>query len=175
MKDDLYHVYDQVTAALLTCIQVTSNGSPYAMRPLSSLSVCDVGVLWPNGWMHQDATWYGGRPRPMRHSFRWGPSSPPRKGAQQPPPLFGSRLLWPNGRPSHQLMSTCLAMPVERQERYQTRKTCVTYARRSSFRTSRGRKLTSSPETPPEIWGLEPLEVRSPGWFSEPPEGSLWR
>ena len=20
--------------------------------------------LWPNGWMHQDATWYGGRPQP---------------------------------------------------------------------------------------------------------------
>jgi len=19
-------------------------------------------LLWPNGWMHQDATWYGGRP-----------------------------------------------------------------------------------------------------------------
>jgi len=21
-------------------------------------------LLWPNGWMHQDATWYGGRPQP---------------------------------------------------------------------------------------------------------------
>jgi len=21
-------------------------------------------LLWPNGWMHQDATWYGDRPRP---------------------------------------------------------------------------------------------------------------
>jgi len=21
---------------------------------------CKVGVLWPNGWMDQDATWYGG-------------------------------------------------------------------------------------------------------------------
>jgi len=25
--------------------------------------VCDVGVLWPNGWMDQDATWFGDRPR----------------------------------------------------------------------------------------------------------------
>jgi len=25
------------------------------------LSVCDVGVLWPNGWMDQDETWHGGR------------------------------------------------------------------------------------------------------------------
>jgi len=29
-------------------------------RPVSS--VCDVGVLWPNGWMDQDETWHGGRP-----------------------------------------------------------------------------------------------------------------
>jgi len=21
-------------------------------------------LFWPNGWMHQDATWYGGRPQP---------------------------------------------------------------------------------------------------------------
>jgi len=33
-------------------------------------------LLWPNGWMDQDATWYGGRPRPRRHCARWGPSSP---------------------------------------------------------------------------------------------------
>ena len=26
-------------------------------RSLSRVSVCDVGVLWPNGWMNQDATW----------------------------------------------------------------------------------------------------------------------
>jgi len=28
------------------------------------LSVCDVGVLWPNGWMDRDETWHAGRPRP---------------------------------------------------------------------------------------------------------------
>jgi len=26
--------------------------------------------------MDQDATWYGGRPRPRQHCVRWGPSSP---------------------------------------------------------------------------------------------------
>jgi len=58
-----------------------------------------MGVLWPNGWMDQDATWYGGRSRPRRHCVRWGSSSSPpkKKGAQQPHPLFGSCLLWPNG------------------------------------------------------------------------------
>jgi len=52
---------------------------------LSVLSVCDVGLLWPTGWMDQDATWYGGRPLPNPHCVKWGPSSLPKKGAQQPP------------------------------------------------------------------------------------------
>jgi len=34
-------------------------------------------LLWSNGCMVQDATWYGGRPRPTRHCVRCGPSSPP--------------------------------------------------------------------------------------------------
>jgi len=28
-----------------------------------------------DGWMDQDATWYGGRLWPRRHCVRWGPSS----------------------------------------------------------------------------------------------------
>ena len=47
---------------------------------LSCLSVTLVTVLWPNGWMDQDGTRYGGRPRPARDCVRWGPSSPPVKG-----------------------------------------------------------------------------------------------
>ena len=74
--------------------------------------VCVIGILWPNGWMDEDATWYGGRPRPRRHCVTWRPGSAPfqkggqqphhfrvtlwymgtqlpqRKGAQQPPPTF---------------------------------------------------------------------------------------
>jgi len=46
---------------------------------LSALSVCDVGVLWPNGWMHQDGTWRAGRLRPRTHCVRWGPSFPPKR------------------------------------------------------------------------------------------------
>jgi len=37
--------------------------------------VCDVGVLWPNGWMDEDETWYGGRSWPRPHCVRWGLSS----------------------------------------------------------------------------------------------------
>ena len=63
-------------------------------RCLSCLSVCDVGVLWPNGWTDQDETWRAGRPRPWPHCVRWGPSSPP---SSTQPPIFGRCLLWPNG------------------------------------------------------------------------------
>ena len=123
-------------------------------RCLFVLSVCNVGVLRPNGWIDQDATWYGGRPQPKLHCVRQGPSSPPPEGAQQPAilahvycgqtagwikmplgtevslgpgdivldgsqfpppkrgtaapsPLFGPYLLWPNGRPSPLLLSSC--------------------------------------------------------------------
>jgi len=38
------------------------------------LSICNVGELWPNGWMDQDAIWYGGRPHPRPHCVRWRPS-----------------------------------------------------------------------------------------------------
>jgi len=30
--------------------------------------------LWPNGSMHQDVTWYGGKPQPRGLCVRWGPS-----------------------------------------------------------------------------------------------------
>ena len=56
-------------------------------RCLSVLScpVCDVDILWPNCWMYQDATWYGGRPRPKPHCVRWRSSYPPLKWAQYTP------------------------------------------------------------------------------------------
>jgi len=41
-------------------------------------------LLWPNGFMHQDATWYGGRPQPRGLCVRWGPSPQPQKGSRAP-------------------------------------------------------------------------------------------
>ena len=57
------------------------------VRPMLSdrcavLSVCNVGVLWPNGWTDQDEIWQASRPRPWPHRVRWGSSSPSPKGAQ---------------------------------------------------------------------------------------------
>jgi len=37
-------------------------------------------LLWPNGCMDQDATWYGGRPRPTRHCVGCEGSYPQKKG-----------------------------------------------------------------------------------------------
>jgi len=48
--------------------------------------------LWPNCYMDQDATWYGGRPRSRLHCVRRGSSSPSPKGGQSL--LFGPCLLW---------------------------------------------------------------------------------
>ena len=45
-------------------------------------------LLWPNGCMHQDATWYGAWPHPRRLCVRSGPRPHSPKEAQ--PPAFGS-------------------------------------------------------------------------------------
>jgi len=57
-------------------------------------------LLWPNAWMHQDATWYGGRPQPRRFAYRWRPSSPlPKRGhstpSLQPMSIVAKRLYVP--------------------------------------------------------------------------------
>ena len=57
---------------------------------LSGPSVCDVGVLWPNGWMDQNKTWHRDMPRPRPHC---GPSSLPQKG-HSPLPNFCPCLLF---------------------------------------------------------------------------------
>jgi len=82
------------------------NGLPYAIRPLSvlpvlsSLSVCDVGVLWPNGWMDQDKTWLGMQVDLGPGHIVLDGDPPvdfftlPQRGTA--PPIFGPYLLWPN-------------------------------------------------------------------------------
>jgi len=52
-------------------------------------------LLWTNGCMHQDTTWYGGRPQPRRFVLD-GDSAPHVKGTAAPF-TFGPCLLWPNG------------------------------------------------------------------------------
>jgi len=57
-------------------------------------------LLWRNGWMDQDATWYGGRTRPRRlcvFVLDGDPSPPSPKVGIAPSPIFGTCPLWPNG------------------------------------------------------------------------------
>jgi len=68
--------------------------SPSPQRGWSPLPIFGPFLLWRNGWMHRDATWYRGRPQPRGLCVRWG-RRPPRKEAE--PPIFGPCLLWPNG------------------------------------------------------------------------------
>ena len=52
------------------CKTVRPMLSDRCLSVLSCLSVCDVGVLWPNGLMDQDEAWHAGRPRPWPHCVR---------------------------------------------------------------------------------------------------------
>jgi len=60
-------------------------------------------LLWSNGCMHQDATWYGGRPQPRRHCVRLGPSSPLKRARLQ----FSSHVYCGQRSPSRLLLSSC--------------------------------------------------------------------
>jgi len=63
------------------------DGDPYPPPKWAEPPIFGPRQLWPNDCMFcmdQDATWYGGRPRPTRRCVRWGPSSPAHKGAQPP-------------------------------------------------------------------------------------------
>ena len=62
-------------------------------------------LLWPNYWMHQDATWYGGRPWSSPHCARWGHSSPPQNRGQSPLPKFSAHLYCGQ-------MAGCIKMPL---------------------------------------------------------------
>jgi len=46
---------------------------PLKRKEHSSPPIFGPCLLWPNGWMDQDATWYGGRSRPWSLCVRWSP------------------------------------------------------------------------------------------------------
>jgi len=80
----------------------SSSHSPKGAQP----PIFGPYLLWPNGWMDQDATWWGGRPRSKQHCVKWGPSSPtsPQKGHSSPS-LFSAHVYCGHGRPSQLLLS----------------------------------------------------------------------
>jgi len=73
--------------------------------------ICPV---WPKGlmldaWIEMSLNWYGGRPRPRRHCVKWGPSPTIDMGRKWGMlcPHFRPMSMWPNGRPSQQLLGFC--------------------------------------------------------------------
>jgi len=58
------------------------DGDPVPLPKGGDFGPC---LLWPHGWMDQDATWHKGRPQPRRLCFRWGPSPLPTKGVEHSP------------------------------------------------------------------------------------------
>jgi len=87
------------------------NGLPYAIRPLSVLSCLSVTLVYCG----QTVVWIKillgmevglGKGHIMLDGY---PAPPPKKRgtAACSPPIFGPCLLWPNDRPSQQLLSSC--------------------------------------------------------------------
>ena len=58
------------------------DAAPLPQKGRSHSSIFGPFLLWPNGWMHQDATWYGGGPWSRPHCARWSPSPLRKKGAE---------------------------------------------------------------------------------------------
>jgi len=63
-------------------------------------------LLWPNGWMDEDATWYESRPRPRPHCIRRGLCSPRKRYSN---PLFSAHVYCGHSRPSQLLLGSCCA------------------------------------------------------------------
>jgi len=85
----LAHRWASIQATLL-------DGDPAPNPQRGTPPIFGPCLLWPNGWMDEDATWYGSWPRPRPRCVIWGCSSPaPRKRHISPPPLSGPCLLWP--------------------------------------------------------------------------------
>jgi len=77
--------------------------APYPKRG-GAHPIFHARLLWPNGWMDEDAAWYGSRPQPRPHCTRRGPSSHERGTAA---PLFWAHVYCGHGRPSQLLLSSC--------------------------------------------------------------------
>jgi len=55
------------------------DGDPVLPQKGGIAPIFDPCLLWPNGWMDQDSTWYRGRRQSRRLCVKWGPSPPHQK------------------------------------------------------------------------------------------------
>jgi len=75
---------------------VCNTVNPILSEFCSVCPVCNVDILWPNSWMHQDQdeTCHACRLRPWPHFLRWDLAPLPKKAQ---PPILSPHLFWPNG------------------------------------------------------------------------------
>jgi len=76
-------------------ILLDGDPAPPPKKGHSSPPVFGSCLLWPNGWMDQDETWFGSRPRPWPHCVRWKPSSisPSQPSNYRPMSVVAKRLV----------------------------------------------------------------------------------
>ena len=72
----------------LGAVDIVLDGDPAPRQKGAQPRIFGPCLLWRTGFMNQDATWYGGRPRPRRHCVTWGPSYPPPKKRGTVPQFF---------------------------------------------------------------------------------------
>jgi len=93
-----------------SCLQFLGEPLQVTVRPMLRdicLSVCKLAYCGQSvGWI-KIALGTEVRLGPGDIVLDRDPAAPPRNGAQQPPPTFGSCLLWPDGRSSQLLLSCC--------------------------------------------------------------------
>jgi len=65
-------------------ILVDGDPAPPPKKGTEPPPIFDPCLLWPNGWIDKDATWYTCRHRPRTHCARWEPSSPEKGGTALP-------------------------------------------------------------------------------------------
>jgi len=85
---------------------IVLDGDPSPLLQRGTAPIFGQYLLWPNGWMDQDATWQGGKPQPRSHYVRMGPSFP-RESGTAALPLFSAHLYCGHGRPFQLLLSSC--------------------------------------------------------------------
>jgi len=77
-------------------IALDRDPAPYPKRGRAPPSFRSTSIVAKRLHGSRYATWYGGRPRPIRNIVLDLDPASPRKRAHPPPPNFGPCLLWPN-------------------------------------------------------------------------------
>jgi len=96
------------------CLGPVLDGDPAPVPKGAQPPIFGPCLLWPNGWMDEDATGYRSRPCPRLHCVRRGVGSGDpscsfarEKGTCSSPRLFSAHVYCDYSRPSQLLLSSC--------------------------------------------------------------------